>query len=197
MSSSARWTIPVMWRCDGDGQQELFAVTGGPYSDRFGIAAQQTCTMAPCHPDALTLCRGHRLSILNKACTVAPTSVMNSRRLIRSPRRRGRAASAARQGPPPRGLEIDDKLTDRPDRSLRHQSARLGIKGPRIERRQAQARGQYDDEVAIDKRHGVRTNNNAATGPDSERGQALLDFACIWSWLLRNPYPHSEPLEGS
>src|SRR5262245_31441209 len=62
--------------------------------------------------------------------------------------------------------------------AIRHQSARFGIKSQRTERRQAEARGQCDDEVAISKCHSVRTDDEAAIALGRERRQGALDV--VW-----------------
>src|SRR5262249_35104667 len=62
---------------------------------------------------------------------------------------------------------------------VRNQSTRFWIKGKRINSRQAQARGQCDDDIAIRKGHGVRTNNKAAIALSSERRQDTLDFVRV------------------
>ena len=56
------------------------------------------------HPLALLRARRKR-----PRAAAPPSSVMNSRRLIRSPRRRGRAASAECQAERLGGLEVDDE----------------------------------------------------------------------------------------
>ena len=55
-------------------------------------------------------CRLLRLCRDRPRAAAPPSSVMNSRRFIRSPRRRGRAATAARPDRAPCGPEIDHQL---------------------------------------------------------------------------------------
>src|SRR5215831_17365476 len=63
--------------------------------------------------------------------------------------------------------------------AIRNQSARFGKKSQRIDRWQAQARGQCDNEVAISKSQSVRGDKNATILLASERGQPPLDLFCI------------------
>src|SRR5215471_91906 len=59
------------------------------------------------------------------AAAIPPNRLMNSRLLIRSPRRCGRAATRARRGRAPCGLEIDDQFIF--GRLLHRQIGRVGI----------------------------------------------------------------------
>ena len=90
-SPYARFTTSsVLKRWDGSFNPSLIAVTRASRAEPFPGCSTPTLRFFPscCAPTAT----GH-------ANAAPPSSVMNSRLLIRSPRRRGRAASAARSRP--------------------------------------------------------------------------------------------------